>query len=67
MTAQEDAAATWRPPGAERRALAHELRADDLADAGRDREAAREWERAASERTLAQRERDLAERLRRSS
>jgi hypothetical protein len=50
----------------ERRALAHELRADDLAGGGRDREAMLEWERAASERALAQRERDLAERVRRS-
>ena len=50
----------------ERRALAHELRADDLAAAGRDREAMLEWERAAGERVLAQDERDLAERARRS-
>ena len=38
----------------DRRALAHELRADDLAAAGRDREAMLEWERAATERQLAQ-------------
>jgi hypothetical protein len=48
----------------DRRALAHELRADDLAAAGRDREAMLEWERAAGERRLAQDERDLAERAR---
>jgi hypothetical protein len=48
----------------DRRALAHELRADDLAAAGRDREAMLEWERVAAERQLAQDERDLAERSR---
>jgi predicted negative regulator of RcsB-dependent stress response len=48
----------------DRRALAHELRADDLASSGRDREAIREWEKAADERMLAQRERELAERAR---
>ena len=50
----------------DRRALAHELRADDLAAAGRDREAMIEWERAAAERVLAQEQRDLAERARRA-
>ena len=50
----------------DRRALAHELRADDLAAAGRDREAMLEWERAAAERRLAQEQRDLAERARRA-
>jgi hypothetical protein len=48
----------------DRRALAHELRADDLAAAGRDREALLEWERAAVERQLAQEHRDQAERAR---
>lgn len=50
----------------DRRALAHELRADDLAAAGRDRGAMIEWERAAADRRLAQEQRDLAERARRS-
>jgi hypothetical protein len=45
----------------DRRALAHELRADDLAASGRDREAIREWEKAVDQRMLAQRERELAE------
>jgi predicted negative regulator of RcsB-dependent stress response len=48
----------------DRRALAHELRADDLAASGRDREAIREWEKAVDERMLAQRERELAEHAR---
>lgn len=48
----------------DRRALAHELRADDLASSGRDREAIREWEKAVDERMHAQRERELAERAR---
>jgi predicted negative regulator of RcsB-dependent stress response len=48
----------------DRRALAHELRADDLASSGRDREAIREWDKAVDERMLAQRERELAEHAR---
>lgn len=48
----------------ERRALAHELRADDLAASGREDAAIPEWERAAAERSLGQEERDLAERAR---
>lgn len=48
----------------ERRALQHELRADDLASSGPEDLAPREWERAAAEPSLAQEERDLAERAR---